>query len=166
MTLLEVVTLGIAVGGFVLGLLSLAIQWRAHSVDQPVVTVRTFGGLALGMPAPSLHDGESYQFIEVRNGGNQPVTIEDVGFLLAENATISLGLEGKTIGLPYRLDARDAKTVGWLALPELGRLHVTRAAVQDAWARVAGGGAVRAKKRDWSFLDDWGHGGTGGIDNR
>jgi hypothetical protein len=130
---MDIITLGIAVAGLVLGVLN---TWQDLSRDRVKIVVRPNRVYPAGPHAQLRRDIKFA--IEVVNKSSFPITVSEIGFLFRERkeklcVIDSLISNGKN-SLPVRLEAREAVSFYILGDPstELGRLS-------HAYARTACG---------------------------
>ena len=156
MTPAEIVTLGIAVGGLLLGIRS---EWRAHSHDK--IRLRVIPKIAF--PVGPMADSRPCVAFEIVNDGHLPATVTEVGFLYRDTRERGVVTVPILIGeekWPCRLEPHSAITVytspSELENPRLRQLRCAYAATASdlvfrgnspALRFLAKHGTVRAPSR-------------------
>jgi hypothetical protein len=146
-TWLQIITLGIAILGLVLGAVTATLAILRHLSDRVVVSVQ--GAIAFPLGAAGV--GPLHYAIKAYNGGRRPVTLVAAGFDLGEPGA-TLPITGFTSARLQDGEAVDA----YMSITELALMHVSpQGPVRAAWFRDAGGKVHRVAIDDGHKLIEW-----------
>lgn len=153
---IDLVTLAIAIGAFIVGagglVLGILAESRHRREERPQLRLRCESALPIGIP--SYEDHSYFLALTVTNVGKLPAGVSGIGLVLSDRRTVpAFEPPHGAPGLPAVLQTGESRTM-WLEVAGLrGRLREEGVRLDEMFANLSDGGRVTEPvPGDWRRL--------------